>query len=86
MKSSSDAIEAAADAKVTSQKARDEADDAKDKAAEDVTAAKEAEEEKEKETKALENIKAESERITASLTPENFEKANKKYYKGILNK
>jgi len=58
----------------------------KDKAAEEVTGAKEAEELKEKETKALENIKAESERITASLNPANFEKANKKYYKSVLKK
>ena len=58
----------------------------KDKAAEDVVAAREAEELKIKETEALKKIKAESERITASLTSENFEKANKKYYKGILSK
>lgn len=58
----------------------------KDKAAEEVTAAREAEELKEKESEALKKIKDESERITAALTPENFEKANKKYYKGILKK
>jgi|TARA_B110001450_G_C17375301_1_gene381398 isopentenyl phosphate kinase len=34
----------------------------------------------------LKNVKEESERITASLNPENFEKANKKYYKGVLKK
>jgi excinuclease UvrABC ATPase subunit len=83
-KSSHDAIEAAASAKVTASRSRDYADDMKDKAAEQVTAAKEAEELKEKETEALKNIKAESERITASLSAENFEKANKKYYKGVL--
>jgi hypothetical protein len=31
-------------------------------------------------------MKAESERITASLNKENFEKAGKKYYKGVLHK
>jgi len=85
-KSSHDAIEAAASAKVTASKARDAADDMKDKAADEITGAKEAEEEKEKQTNALEKMKAESERITASLNPENFEKANKKYYKGVLKK
>ena len=85
-KSSYDSIEAAASAKVTATKARDNADDMKDKAAEQVTGAKEAEELKEKETEMLKNVKAESERITASLNPDNFEKANKKYYKGVLKK
>jgi len=66
-KSSHDAIEAAASAKVTAARSRENADDMKDKAAEQVTAAKEAEELKDKETEALKNIKAESERITASL-------------------
>ena len=34
----------------------------------------------------LKNVKEESERITASLNSANFEKANKKYYKGVLKK
>ena len=58
----------------------------KDKAAEQITAAREAEELREKETEQLKNIKAESERITASLNAENFEKAGKKYYKSVLKK
>jgi len=49
-KSSHDAIEAAASAKVTASKSRDDADDMKDKAAEQITAAREAEELREKET------------------------------------
>jgi len=71
---------------VTASKARDTADDMKDQAADSIVKSKEAEEEKEKETKALENVKSEAERITASLNPENFEKANKKYYKSVLKK